>query len=71
MINPRTILAYSESAVVFGQPAENNLRLAILNMPPGSVMVAWQGTRPGRLGTLLTVRGEVPAARSVELSGTL
>jgi hypothetical protein len=52
--DPNSIQLYSETAVVFGQPAENNLRLAILNMPPGSVMVAWQGTRPGRLGTLLT-----------------
>jgi hypothetical protein len=45
---------YSENATIFGAPAENNLRLAILSMPPASVMVAWQGTRPGRLGTLLT-----------------
>jgi hypothetical protein len=35
-------------------PAENNLRHALLQMPPGSLMVVWQGTHPGRLGMGLT-----------------
>ena len=26
---------YSENAIVFGQPTQNNIRLAILSMPPG------------------------------------
>lgn len=39
---------YSENATIFGQPAQNNVRLAILSMPPGSVMVVWQGTRSAR-----------------------
>jgi hypothetical protein len=26
--------------------------LAILSMPPGSILIVWQGTRPGRLGNL-------------------
>ena len=29
------------------------LRLAILSMPPGSILVAWQGTGAGRLGNAL------------------
>jgi hypothetical protein len=41
---------YTENTTVFGQPTQNNIRLAILSMPPGSILVAWQGTRPGRLG---------------------
>jgi hypothetical protein len=28
---------------------DNNLRLAILHMPPGSILVAWNGTTPRRL----------------------
>ena len=36
---------YTENAIVFGQPTQNNIRLAILSMPPGSIMIAWQGTR--------------------------
>lgn len=44
---------YSENATVFGQQTENNIRLAILSMPPGSILIAWQGTRPGRLGSAL------------------
>jgi len=44
---------YTENATVFGQQTENNIRLAILSMPPGSVLIAWQGTRPGRLGSAL------------------
>ena len=44
---------YTENAVVFGQPTQNNIRLAILSMPPGSILVAWQGTGPGRLGNAL------------------
>ncbi len=41
---------YTENATVFGQQTQNNTRLAILSMPPGSILIAWQGTRPGRLG---------------------
>ena len=44
---------YSENTVVFGQQTQNNIRQALLSMPPGSIMVAWQGTHPGRLGTAL------------------
>ena len=44
---------YSENTTLFGVPTQNNIRLAILSMPPGSIIVAWQGTRTGRLGTLL------------------
>ena len=44
---------YTENATVFGQPTQNNIRLAILSMPPGSILIAWQGTRPGRLGNAL------------------
>ena len=36
-----------------GLADHNNLRLAILQMPPGSILIAWQGTRPGRLGSAL------------------
>jgi len=43
---------YTENALVFGKQTQNNTRLAILAMPLGSVLVAWQGTRPGRLGTM-------------------
>ena len=51
--NQNRIQFYSENAVVFGQPTENNIRLAILSMPPGSILIAWQGTGPGRLGNAL------------------
>jgi len=44
---------YTENTTVFGQPTQNNIRLAILSMPPGSIMIAWQGTAPGRLGNML------------------
>ena len=44
---------YTENAVVFGQPTQNNIRLAILSMPPGSILIAWQGSGPGRLGNML------------------
>jgi hypothetical protein len=44
---------YTENATVFGQPTQNNIRLAILSMPSGSILIAWQGTRPGRLGNAL------------------
>ena len=44
---------YTENTTVFGQPTQNNIRLAILSMPPGSILVAWQGTTPGRLGNAL------------------
>jgi len=49
----RRIQYYTENASVFGQQTENNIRLAILSMPPGSILIAWQGTRPGRLGNAL------------------
>ena len=32
-----------------GLADHNNLRLAILQMPPGSILVAWNGTTPRRL----------------------
>ena len=44
---------YTENATVFGQPTQNNIRLAILSMPPGSIMIAWQGSGPARLGNAL------------------
>jgi len=48
-----SIQGYSENATVFGERTQNNIRLAILSMPPGSIMVTWQGTRTGRLGGAL------------------
>jgi hypothetical protein len=51
--NANHIQFYSENATVFGKPTQNNIRLAILSMPPGSILVAWQGTAPGRLGNML------------------
>jgi hypothetical protein len=51
--DPTKIQFYTENATVFGQATQNNIRLAVLSMPPGSVMVVWQGTRPGRLGSAL------------------
>ena len=51
--NPNHIQFYSENTVVFGKPTQNNIRLAILTMPPGSILVAWQGSGPGRLGNML------------------
>jgi hypothetical protein len=50
--NSNHIQFYSENAVVFGKPTQNNIRLAILSMPPGS-MIGWQGSGPGRLGNAL------------------
>ena len=44
---------YSENRIVFGHPTENNVRHAILSMPPGSIMIAWQGSGPARLGNML------------------
>jgi hypothetical protein len=44
---------YSENALVFGQQTQNNIRQAILSMPPGSILIVWQGTRTGRLGGAL------------------
>lgn len=32
-----------------GPQTDSNLRIAILQMPPGSIMIAWLGTRPRRL----------------------
>ena len=51
--NANRIQFYSENAVVFGQPTQNNMRLAILSMPPGSILIAWQGSGPARLGNAL------------------
>ena len=51
--NANRIQFYSENAVVFGQPTQNNIRLAILSMPPGSILIAWQGSGPARLGNAL------------------
>jgi hypothetical protein len=36
-------------AFMEGLATDNNLRLAILQMPPGSILVAWNGTTPRRL----------------------
>ena len=44
---------YSENITVFGQPTQANVRLAVLSMPPGSIIAAWNGTAPGRLGNAL------------------
>ncbi len=51
--NASRIQFYTENATVFGQATQNNIRLAILSMPPGSILIAWHGTRPGRLGNAL------------------
>jgi hypothetical protein len=51
--NASSIQFYSENTTVFGQPTQNNVRLAILSMPPGSILIAWQGTASGRLGNAL------------------
>ena len=51
--NQNRIQFYTENATVFGQATQNNIRLAILSMPPGSILVAWQGSGPGRLGNAL------------------
>ena len=51
--NSNSIQFYSENTTVFGQPTQNNVRLAILSMPPGSILIAWQGTASGRLGNAL------------------
>jgi len=48
-----SIQFYSENTTVFGQPTQNNVRLAILSMPPGSILIAWHGTAPGRVGNAL------------------
>lgn len=42
--NPANIRAFME-----GLATDNNLRLAILQMPAGSILVAWSGTTPRRL----------------------
>jgi hypothetical protein len=47
------IQAYGENALVFGQQTQNNVRQGILSMPPGSILIVWQGTRTGRLGSAL------------------
>ena len=44
---------YSENTTVYGQPTQNNTRVAILSMPPGSILIAWQGSGPARLGNAL------------------
>jgi hypothetical protein len=51
--DPTTIQFYSENTTVFGQPTQANVRLAVLSMPPGSLMVVWHGTDRGRLGNAL------------------
>ena len=51
--NASSIQFYSENMTVFGQPTQANVRLAVLGMPPGSIMVVWHGTAPGRLGNAL------------------
>jgi hypothetical protein len=51
--NAAQIQFYTENATVFGHPTQSNIRLAILSMPPGSIMIAWQGSGPGRLGNAL------------------
>ena len=56
--NANRIQFYSENAVVFGQPTQNNIRLALLSMPPGSILVAWQGSGPARLGNALVFAHE-------------
>jgi hypothetical protein len=43
---------YSENSTVFGQPTQANTRLAILSMPPGSVMIVWMGDGTGRIGNM-------------------
>ena len=48
-----SIQFYTENAAVFGQATQNNIRLAILSMPPGSIMIAWHGSAPARLGSML------------------
>jgi hypothetical protein len=48
-----SIQFYTENSTVFGQSTQNNIRLAILSMPPGSIMIVWQGSGPGRLGSAL------------------
>ena len=51
--NQNRIRLYTENATVFGQQTQNSIRLAILSMPPGSILIAWQGSGPGRLGNAL------------------
>ena len=41
---------YSENTTVFGQRTQNNSRLAILSMPPGSIMIEWLGSGPTKIG---------------------
>jgi len=48
-----SIQFYSENTTVFGQPTQNNVRFAILSRPPGSILIAWHGTAPGRVGNAL------------------
>jgi hypothetical protein len=50
---PGAIQYYSENTTVFGQATQNNVRLAVLSMPPGSLMIVWNGSGPGRLGNAL------------------
>jgi hypothetical protein len=51
--NSAQIQFYSENITVFGQPTQANVRLAVLSMPPGSLMIVWNGSGPGRLGNAL------------------
>ena len=41
---------YSENATVFGQQTENDIRLAILSMPPGSILIVWPRAGPAGPG---------------------
>ena len=49
--NSGNIQFYAENATVFGQRTQNNTRLAILSMPPGSILVSYWGSHPARLGS--------------------
>jgi hypothetical protein len=51
--DPGVIQYYSENITVFGHATQANVRLAVLSMPPGSIMAVWHGTAPGRLGNAL------------------
>ena len=44
---------YSENRIVFGQATQNNVRLGLLSMPPGSIMIVWDSDGPARLGNML------------------
>jgi len=56
--NPSQIQFYSENITVFGQATQANVQLAILSMPPGSIMIAWNGSGGGTLGNAQVFRHE-------------